>query len=294
MGYVETIMGDNEQVVYQTHRHVIVLLRRIVGWLFAFLVFLGLGLVVLLYPENEQGTRIRFLIGLIALGSLVMPLYLIISTWMRGQRGRGFLSQVWQPALAGILILVVALVMMILPGLKHVGWIAVVLAFIVLAELVVSFLDWLNERYIITNRRVMEVKGIINKRTSDSALEKVNDVSLEQSIVGRILGYGTVQIITGSDIGANVFRRISNPVRFKRAMLNAKEQLHTSATFAKPQERIAPEPSIPTIDAADDQATSPPAADIPDLIAELAELHQKGILSDEEFQAKKNELLDRL
>jgi hypothetical protein len=294
MGYVETIMGDNEQVVYQTHRHVIVLLRRIVGWLFAFLVFLGLGLVVLLYPENEQGTRIRFLIGLVALGSLVMPLYLIISTWMRGQRGRGFLSQVWQPALAGILILVVALLMMILPGLKHVGWIAVVLAFIVLAELVVSFLDWLNERYIITNRRVMEVKGIINKRTSDSALEKVNDVSLEQSIVGRILGYGTVQIITGSDIGANVFRRISNPVRFKRAMLNAKEQLHTAATFAKPQERIAPEPSIPTIDAADDQATSPPAADIPDLIAELAELHQKGILSDEEFQAKKNELLDRL
>ena len=116
--------------------------------------------------------------------------------------------------------------MLLNPQLKYVGWIAVVIAAVPAFELVRIFLDWLNERYIITNRRVIEVRGTINKHVRDSALEKVNDVDMKQSVVGRLLGYGTVQIITGSDIGVNMFRRISNPVRFKREMLNAKEELH--------------------------------------------------------------------
>jgi uncharacterized membrane protein YdbT with pleckstrin-like domain len=143
------------------------------------------------------------------------------------------------------------------------------------------FADWLNERYIITNRRVMEVRGIINKHVRDSALEKVNDVELDQSVIGRLLGYGTVQIITGSDIGVNMFRRISNPVRFKREMLNAKEHLHMD-------ERPAPV-EVPL-------EAGPPSerANITDLLVELAELRQRGILSEEEFQRKKQELLDRI
>ncbi|MFC2037350.1 PH domain-containing protein [Chloroflexota bacterium] len=289
MGYVEQIMGDSEQVVYRTHQHAIVLLQRTVGWLFAFLVFVGLGLVVFFAPQDEPGTKIRFIIGLIILVSLVMPLYLIISAWMQGQRGREFLTRIWQPALAGTLILIVALVLMLNPDARYVGWIALALSLIALVELVRTFLDWLNERYIITNRRVIEVKGTINKHTSDSALEKVNDVRLNQSVVGRVLGYGTVEIITGSDIGANVFRRISNPVRFKRAMLNAKEQLHTNTLPASAKEES---PALEIEDAVGEP--TPAAADIPDLILELDELRQKGILSEEEFQAKKSDLLDRL
>ena len=137
----------------------------------------------------------------------------------------------------------------------------------------------------------MEVRGIINKHVGDSALEKVNDVDLNQSVVGRLLGYGTVQIITGSDIGVNKFRRISNPVRFKRAMLNAKEQLHVTREV-QPEEPSHPKPSLVDDGAAAYEAL--PADDIPELIAELDELRQKGVISEEEFQSKKTELLDRL
>jgi uncharacterized membrane protein YdbT with pleckstrin-like domain len=147
-------------------------------------------------------------------------------------------------------------------------------------------LDWWNERYIITNRRVMEVRGTINKNVRDSALEKVNDVELNQSIVGRVLGYGTVEIITGSDIGVNEFRRISNPVRFKREMLNAKESYRMAGP--EPDEETIHSPTVPASDA------EPSKGEIPDLIAELDELRQKGIISEEEFQAKKTELLARL
>lgn len=282
MSYIRKIMADNEQEVYSTHQHYIVLFQRIITSLFAFLVFLGLGLAVLLPRTDEPGNQVRFVVGVIALGSLVMPLYLIASGWLEGLRGREFVGRTWRAALAGVAILIVALIMMFQPGLRVIGWIAVVVAVVPAVEVVRIFFDWLNERYIITNRRVMEVKGIINKNVSDSALEKVNDVKMQQSMVGRVLGYGTVQIITGSDIGVNSFHRISNPVRFKREMLNAKERLHESVSPAHAAEAITPESGA--------QA----ATTIPDLIVELAELRQQGLISEEEFQAKKKELLDRL
>jgi hypothetical protein len=294
MGYVEKIMGDNERILYRTHQHLVVLLQRAIGSLFALVVFLGLGLVVLLSSESQEGSRIRFVIGLIALGSLAMPLYLIIVSWVRGQRGRDLLKRIWRPALAGLLILAVALAMMFRPDFKPVGWIAVAISVIPFAELIRNLLDWLNERYIITNRRVMEVRGIINKHVRDSALEKVNDVDLKQSIVGRVLRYGTVQIITGSDIGVNRFQRISNPVRFKRAMLNAKEELGVQAPVAEAGEQVSP--GLPTAHAESvvPELAAPTGTNIPDLIAELDQLRQKGIISEEEFQAKKKELLERL
>jgi len=290
MGYLEKILGDNERVVYSTHQHGIVLLGRLLGSLFAFLVFLGLGLTVLIPKADEAGNQVRFIVGVIALCSLVLPLYLIVSAWLSGLRGRDLVRRIWRAVVAGILILAFALIMMLYPGVKATGWIAIVVAIVPAVELVRIFLDWLNERYIITNRRVIETKGIVNKHVRDSALEKVNDVELDQSFVGRLLGYGTVQIITGSDIGMNTFRRISNPVRFKRAMLNAKEGLQAT----RPEDVV----SLGTdVQAAQPGVTEPePAAavDIPDMLVELAELHQKGIISEEEFEAKKKELLARL
>jgi len=290
MGYVERILGDNERVVYSTHQHAIVLLGRLLGTLFAFVVFLGLGLAVLIPDADEAGNQVRFIVGVIALCSLVLPLYLIVSAWLEGLRGRDLVRRIWRAVVAGILILAFALIMMFYPGVKPIGWIAIVVAIVPAVELARIFLDWLNERYIITNRRVVETKGIVNKHVRDSALEKVNDVELDQSIVGRLLGYGTVQIITGSDIGMNVFHRISNPVRFKRAMLNAKEGLQAT----RPEDVVSFGTDVQAAQPGVTEPESAAAANIPDMLVELAELRQKGILSEDEFQAKKKELLARL
>jgi hypothetical protein len=289
MGYVEKIMSDNEREVYRTHLHVIVLFQRIVGWLFAFIVFLGIGLAMLV----AESDRSRFLIGLVALVSLALPLFVIARGWMRGSRGREFLNLLWRPIVAAVLILAVAVLIMIRPQTRPIGWLVILVALVPFAELLRILLVWINERYIITNRRVMEITGIINKHVRDSALEKVNDVDMKQSVIGRILGYGTVQIITGSDIGVNRFERISNPVRFKRAMLNAKEQLGTADLPLQPLPASTAATSTPAAPATAPGGT--PAEDnIPDLIEELAELYRKGIISQAEFEAKKKELLARL
>jgi uncharacterized membrane protein YdbT with pleckstrin-like domain len=42
-------------------------------------------------------------------------------------------------------------------------------------------MKWKNHQYIITNRRVIQINGIVNKNVTDSSLEKVNDVHMTQS-----------------------------------------------------------------------------------------------------------------
>ena len=135
-----------------------------------------------------------------------------------------------------------------------------------------DILIWYNRQYLVTNRRVIQISGVINKNVVDSSLEKVNDVKMSQSFFGRIFDYGNVEILTASELGVNQFQRIGDPVHFKIAMLNAKEKLgfEEDARIAKPVD------------------------DIPSLIAKLDELRKQGIVSEEEFQIKKGELLAKM
>lgn len=149
-----------------------------------------------------------------------------------------------------------------------------------LGKLALDLLHWWNEIYVVSNRRVIQLEGIINKHSIDSSLEKVNDVVLEQSALGRILGYGNVQILTASEIGANLFQRVANPVRFKTEMLNQKEGLSEWETFRTRAEGVG--------------KGAAPASDIPRLIEELDELRKKGVITEEEFQREKGELLEKL
>jgi uncharacterized membrane protein YdbT with pleckstrin-like domain len=78
---------------------------------------------------------------------------------------------------------------------------------------------------VITDRRVIQMRGVLNKEVSDSILDKLNDVKTDQSFLGRIFGYGDIEILTASEAGVNMLRMINDPLGFKRAMLNAKEAL---------------------------------------------------------------------
>ena len=148
-------------------------------------------------------------------------------------------------------------------------------------RIMVDFLNWWNEQYVITNRRVIQLEGTINKHSIDSSLEKVNDVVLEQSAMGRILNYGDVQILTASEIGVNLFKRIRCPVLFKTQMLNQKEALGQLEIFEGRATRVLSE-------------EAPSAGDIPELIAELDELRKRGVITDQEFEEKKKALLAKL
>ncbi|MEX1169019.1 MAG: PH domain-containing protein [Chloroflexota bacterium] len=92
-----------------------------------------------------------------------------------------------------------------------------------------AFLTWgtlryLNTEFVLTNRRVLQVEGVVNKRTTDSSLEKINDAVLTQSIFGRVFGFGDLDVLTAAEAGIERFRMIIDPIGFKRAMLDAKHE----------------------------------------------------------------------
>lgn len=148
------------------------------------------------------------------------------------------------------------------------------LALIPLAIMTRDILVWNNHQYIVTNRRVIQISGVINKNVIDSSLEKVTDIKMTQSFFGRLFDYGDVEILTASEIGVNMFKRIGNPIKFKTAMLNAKEKLGYEGTGSR--------------------GHNPRPDSIPALIDALEELRKKGILTEEEFKAKKKELLAKM
>jgi hypothetical protein len=139
-----------------------------------------------------------------------------------------------------------------------------------LVSMILDIMKWYNRIYIVSNRRVIQVNGIINKNVIDSSLEKVNDVKMTQSFFGRIFDYGDIEILTASELGVNLFSRIGDPIHFKTAMLNAKEGMGNHENGGnRPQQSL----------------------DVPTMIAKLDELRKQGILTDAEFQEKKKRLL---
>ena len=147
-----------------------------------------------------------------------------------------------------------------------------VLVLVPLGGMLRDILIWRNREYIVTNRRVIQINGVFSKDVVDSSLEKVNDVKMNQSFFGRMFGYGDIEILTASETGDNLFKRIGDPIKFKTAMLNSKEKLGYEGTSAQP----------PRVD------------DIPAQIAELDKLRKQGIVTEAEFQAKKKELLAKM
>lgn len=196
-------------------------------------------------------------------------------------------------------------------GAKFViGW--VILA-IFLAGLVVlgwTVLHYLNQEYVITNRRVMQVGGVLNKHSADSSLEKINDAVLTQSIFGRMFGFGDLDVLTAADVGIDKFRMIRGPIDFKKAMLDAKHEFEVDMERQSwpPSPPLKPAPPDPfTGDPGTATTVSPtpaaPAAtpardsdpdEVTRTLASLADLRDRGAITPEEYEAKKADLLGRL
>jgi uncharacterized membrane protein YdbT with pleckstrin-like domain len=203
--YLENLLGENEQILFETHQHWFVLFGRI---------FLELVLIAVI-------------IG----GSIIAS---------------GF-----QPlAIYGLILILVPLV-----GILN------------------DILVWRNKAYIVTNRRVIQVSGVLNKDMVDSSLEKINDVKMSQPFFGRVFGYGDIQILTASEMGVDLLHQIAYPIEFKTAMLNAKEKM-----------------GIDEFDLEVLRGNN----DIPTMIEKLDVLRRRGIISETEFQRKKAELLAKM
>lgn len=150
-----------------------------------------------------------------------------------------------------------------------------------LARLGWDILQWSAEQYLVTTHRVIQTEGLVNKKTKDSSLEKVNDIVLTQSFFGRLLGYGELEIVTGSDEGVNLLHRLNHPVAFKTALLDQKVALGHDVTGEQVGSGVS-------------MGSAPAPEDPLKRLADLDDLRKRGAISDQEYQDAKSKILGKL
>ncbi len=218
-------------------------------------------------------------------------------------------------------------------GVDGIATIVVLIALLLsLAWVGIVIWDWRNQEWLITTRRVIRAEGILNKSVVDSNLEKVNDARLDQSWVGRIFNYGTLDILTAAEeiggSGISDFPMIADPVQFKVAMLNQKELMERPDLAPLPSQRpssprqmqraapmppragsdrvqqvrdespaspeLAPSPVAPPPPTPAPERAASPGDRMTATLESLAGLRDRGLITPEEYETKKRELLERM
>jgi hypothetical protein len=179
------------------------------------------------------------------------------------------------------------------------GLLGLVLLLVSLAWLAYVYMEWYSQDYLVTNRRVIKVEGILGKRSADSSLEKINDAVLQQSLFGRMLGYGDLDIMTAAEESVDRYRMLSQAQTFKRTMLDEKHKLEQEAfQIPAPPLRATtlppPPPPAPAPVAAPAGPREMSSDEITSALGNLADLRDRGAISPEDYEAKKQDLLGRL
>ncbi len=148
---------------------------------------------------------------------------------------------------------------------------AVTVAWLLLA--VLPFLRWFFTLFVLTSDRLITRSGVIAKHSREIPLERINDVTFNQSVLDRVLGAGDLLVESAGERGQTRIANVRKPEQVQLMIYKETEDNNN-------------------------RMMRPPAAgagtSIPEQIQALALLNEQGILSDLEFETKKQELLKRL
>lgn len=106
---------------------------------------------------------------------------------------------------------------------------------------------WVSQgkRFVLTNYRLIEQRGLLRRVSLELLIHKIESVRVEQSLGGRIFSYGTVIVSTGED--NNVYPGIIHPSRFS-TMINQQVVAHQQQEGAKAAAApVAPAPAQPVL-----------------------------------------------
>jgi membrane protein YdbS with pleckstrin-like domain len=150
------------------------------------------------------------------------------------------------------------------------NWLLVVVLAVAVVWLVGRYLRWVSTRLIVTTTRIIERRGILGRSGREIPLRALTDIGYHQSIFERIIGAGDVIIESAGREGQEVFADLPHPAAIHNEI------------YAQMQQ---PRPGGPG---------GTGTASIPEQIDQLDQLRRRGVITEEEFAAKKADLLGRL
>ena len=148
---------------------------------------------------------------------------------------------------------------LILVALAWVGW---------------TYVKWVTTNFVITTDRLIYRHGVLSKHGIEIPLERVNTVFFSQSIVERMVGSGDLVIESAGELGRQDFANVRKPSAVQNE-IHKQMEANENRKF--------------------DRVAAPRGGDsIPEQIAQLDDLRQRGVISEAEFADKKQQLLDRM
>src|SRR5258708_13067614 len=105
------------------------------------------------------------------------------------------------------------------PGALYVPKLRTYLTLIVVALailwLIVVWIRWQSVTYTLTDQRIKLEAGVFGRQEKVIPIDRVQDCTTRQSIFGRILGYGTVEVDAAGAQGAEVLENLPKPGEFR-------------------------------------------------------------------------------
>ena len=194
-------------------------------------------------------------------------------------------------AVATVILYVRATVQGSSPVLGLLGYITLALVVFGVLSIGWTALTFRSEEIVLTSRRIVHARGVINKRATDASLDRIADAVLTEPFFGRVFGYGDLEVKTASVATIGRLRMLRGAKAFKTAMIDAKHELGLElARPTTPPLRAAPAvASFPV--------PAPPPAPPDDVVADLhrlAEQRAAGEIDLDDFDRRRGELLARL
>jgi uncharacterized membrane protein YdbT with pleckstrin-like domain len=146
--------------------------------------------------------------------------------------------------------------------------------------LAVKYMEWNFTHFVVTDDRVIYRTGVVAKRGVEIPMERINNINFHQGIWERIIGAGDLDIESAGKDGQSHFDDVWHPDAVQQELYRQME------ANAKKRARWSSAASAP--------AAAPPAPTVPEQLQQLADLRDRGVITEAEFEMKKAQLLERM
>jgi uncharacterized membrane protein YdbT with pleckstrin-like domain len=148
----------------------------------------------------------------------------------------------------------------------------------------IEYINWKNNIWCVTNLRVVDESGFFSRYSKESPIDKINNVEYDQSLWGRMMGYGSVDIQTAAELGETKYEFIHHPKLLKDTITHAQEE-------SKKRQVTSQATQLAEAIARTNAATASSQQLVADELDKLFSLLQKGAITEEEYLAQKNKLM---
>jgi uncharacterized membrane protein YdbT with pleckstrin-like domain len=134
------------------------------------------------------------------------------------------------PVLLAVVVLLPAAWLLAQGSWSRFAWIPLALGLLVL---LITYVKRRGSDFAVTNKRVMMKMGVFSTRSIELLLSKIEAIAVNQSFLGRALGYGDI-VITGSGGSRETFAGIQAPLAFRRAVQSVTDTQSGPASATTP------------------------------------------------------------